>query len=66
VVAVDKGQLKPLRPNTILGTLEEGIAHRNREGRIWPALLDQFWIGRVVDDPGPSRSPKMRHGSRRT
>ena len=61
VVAVDKGQLRPLRPNTILGALEESIALRNREGRIWPAFLDQFWIGRrvdgtdanVADDPQP-------------
>src|SRR5262249_27568831 len=34
VVAVDKGQLKPLRPNAILGALEESIARRNREGRM--------------------------------
>jgi hypothetical protein len=67
VVAVDKGQLRPLRPNTILGALEESIALRHREGRIWPAFLHEFWIGRRVDDPRPSRSPKMRHdGSRRT
>ena len=67
VVAVDKGQLRPLRPNTILRALEESIAHRNREGRIWPAVLDQFWIGRLVDDPRQSRSAKMRHdGSQRT
>jgi hypothetical protein len=32
VVAVDKGQLEPLRPNTILRTLEESIARRFREG----------------------------------
>ena len=33
----------------------------SREGRIWPAFLDQFWIGRrvdgtdanVADDPQP-------------
>ena len=67
VVAVDKGQLRPLRPNAILRALEESIARRNREGRIWPAFLDQFWIGRRVDDPRSSRSPKMsRDGSRRT
>jgi hypothetical protein len=54
VVAVDKGQLKPLRPNAILGALEESIARRNREGRMWPAFLDLFWIGRRVDDPPPS------------
>src|SRR6516162_8858625 len=67
VVAVDKGPLRPLRPNTILGALEESIARRNREGRIWAAFVDQFWIGRRVDDPQPSRSPKMRHDeSRRT
>jgi hypothetical protein len=67
VVVVDTGPLRPLRPNTILGALEESIARRNREGRIWSAFLDQFWIGRLVDDPRPSRSPKMRHdGSRRT
>ena len=63
VVAVDKGSLRPLRPNTILGALEESIARRTREGRIWSAFLDQFWIGRPVDgtdanradDPRPSR-----------
>ena len=62
-VAVDKGSLRPLRPNTILGALEESIARRTREGRILPAFLDQFWIGRWVDgtdanranDPRPSR-----------
>ena len=54
VVAVDKGQLRPLRPNTILPALEESIARRNREGRMWPAFLDLFWIGRRVDDPPPS------------
>ena len=63
VVAINKGQLRPLRPNTILGVPEESIARRNREGRIWSAFLDQFWIGRRVDgtdanradDPRPSR-----------
>ena len=63
VVAVDKGPLRPLRPNAILGALEESIARRTRECRIWPAFLDQFWIGRRVDgtdanradDPWPSR-----------
>ena len=54
VIAVDKGQLKPLRPHTILGALQESIARRNREGRMWPAFLDLFWIGRRVDDPPPS------------
>ena len=54
VVAVDKRQLRPLRPNTILGALEESIARRNREGRIWPAFLDLFWVGRRVDLPPPS------------
>ena len=44
VATVDK--LRPLRPNTILESLEESIARRNREGRIWPNFLDQFWIGR--------------------
>ena len=44
VVAVDKGQLRPLRPSTILAALEESIARRNREGRMWPAFLDLFWI----------------------
>jgi hypothetical protein len=53
VVAVDKGQLRPLRPNTILGALEESIARRNREGRMWPAFLDLFGLGRRVDDPPP-------------
>ena len=54
VVAVDKGPLRPLRPNAILGPLEESIDRRNREGRMWPAFLDLFWIGRRVDDPPPS------------
>jgi hypothetical protein len=40
VVAVDKGSLRPLRPNAILVALEESIARRTREGRIWPAVLD--------------------------
>jgi len=61
-VAVDKGSLRPLRPNTILEALKKSIARRTREGRIWPAFLDQFWIGRRVgetdatraDDPQPS------------
>jgi hypothetical protein len=39
VVAVDKGQLKPLRPNTILRALEESIARRNREGNV--STLDE-------------------------
>ena len=58
VLAVDKGPVRPLRANTILGALEESIARRNREGRIWPALLDQFWIGHRVDDPRPSAHQK--------
>ena len=49
VVVVDKGALRPLRPNTILGALKESIARRTREGHIWPAFLDQFWIGRQAD-----------------
>ena len=44
VVAVDKGQLEPLRQNTILRTLEESIARRFREGHIWPRLPRQFWV----------------------
>ena len=44
VATVDK--LRPLRPNTILESLEESIARRNREGRIWPNFRDKFWIGR--------------------
>ena len=63
VGAVDKGPLRPLRPNAILGALEESIARRTRKGRIWLAFLDQFWIARRVDgtdatradDPRPSR-----------
>ena len=54
VVIVDKGQLRPLRPNTILAALEESIARCNRKGRMWPAFLDLFGIGRRVDDPPPS------------
>ena len=44
VVAGNKGQLEPLRPNTILWALEESIARRFREGHIWPSLPRQFWI----------------------
>ena len=51
VVVVDKARLRPLRPNTIPRALEESIARRNREGRMWPAFLD-LW--RRVDDPPPS------------
>jgi|SRR6516162_3555581 len=49
VIAVDRGQLGPLRPNTILEALEESIARRNREGHIWPTFLQQFWIRRHGD-----------------
>ena len=35
-VAVDKGSLRPLRPNTILGALEESIARRTRDGSMGP------------------------------
>ena len=48
VVAVDKGQEEPLRPNTILRALEESIARRYYEGHVWSAFLDQFWIRRRV------------------
>ena len=41
VVAVDKGQLEPLRPNMILRALEESIPRRFRD---WPSLPRQFWI----------------------
>jgi len=44
VTAVDKGQLGPLRPNTILEALEESIARRNREGDIWPTFLHSFGL----------------------
>jgi hypothetical protein len=44
LVAVDKGQVEPLRPNMVLQALEEKIARRYREGHIWPAFLDQFWV----------------------
>ena len=43
LVAVDKGQVEPLRLNTILQALEESIARRLRERHIWSAFLDQFW-----------------------
>jgi hypothetical protein len=49
VIAVDKGQFGPLRPNMILEALEESIAPRNREGHIWPTFLHQFWTRRRVD-----------------
>jgi hypothetical protein len=48
VVAVDKGQEEPLRPNTILWALEESIARRYHEGHIWPTFLAHFWIKRRV------------------
>jgi hypothetical protein len=64
-VAVDKGSLRSLRPNTILGALEESIARRTREGRIWPAFLDQFWIERRVDGTDANRTDEPRP-SRRT
>jgi hypothetical protein len=60
VVAVDKGSLRPLRPNTILGALEESIARRTREGRIWSAFLEQFWIGRRVDGTDANRAESRR------
>ena len=60
MVAVDKGSLRPLRPNTILGALEESIARRTREGRIWRAFLDQFWIGRRVDGADANRADNPR------
>ena len=44
LVAVDKGQVEPLRLNTILQALEESIARRHREGHVWSAFLDQFWV----------------------
>ena len=44
VVAVDKRQVEPLRPNMILQALEESIARRYHEGHIWPAFLGQFWV----------------------
>jgi hypothetical protein len=44
LVAVDKGQVEPLRPNIILQALEESIARRYHEGHIWPAFLGQLWV----------------------
>jgi hypothetical protein len=66
VVAVDKGPVRPLRPNA-LGALEESIARRNREGRMWPAFLDLFLDWAPGRRSAAKRSPKMRHddGSRR-
>jgi hypothetical protein len=43
VVAVDKGPAEPLRPNTLLRSLEESIARCYREGQIWPASTG-FWV----------------------
>jgi hypothetical protein len=43
-VAVDKGQVEPLRPNMILHALEQSIARRYHEGHISPAFLGQFWV----------------------
>jgi hypothetical protein len=51
VVAVDKGQVEPLRPNIILQALEESIARRYHEGHIWPAFLGQFWVKPANDPP---------------
>ena len=44
-VAVDKGSLRPLRPNTILGALEESIARRTRERRIGQLSSTSFGLG---------------------
>ena len=48
VVAVDKGQLEPLRPNTILQALEESIARRFREGG--QTLLGSFGLNRAASE----------------
>jgi hypothetical protein len=63
--AVDKGQLEPLHPNMILRALEESIARRFREGRIWPSLPRQFWIKTGVGGQQPSYSREMRRGGSR-
>ena len=47
LVAVDKGQVEPLRLNTILQALEESIARRYREGHVWSAFLDSFGLNRA-------------------
>jgi hypothetical protein len=44
VVAADKDQVEPLRPNTILRMLEERIARRYRERHIWPRFPRQYWV----------------------
>jgi hypothetical protein len=41
---VDKCQLEPLRPNTILRMLEERVARRYRERHVWPRLPRQYWV----------------------
>ena len=56
VIAVDKGSLRPLRPNTILGALEESIARRTREGRILVGLP------RAVLDWAPGRWDRCKPG----
>src|SRR5262249_6144914 len=65
VVAVDRGPVETLAPEQ--DSRGARRKHRSSQCCIWPAFLDQLWIGRLGDDPRPSRSPKMRHdGSRRT
>jgi hypothetical protein len=41
---IDKCQLEPLRPNTILRMLEERVARRYRERHVWPRLPRQYWV----------------------
>jgi len=44
LVTVDKGQAERLQLNTLLQALKESIARRYREGHVWSAFLDQFWV----------------------
>jgi len=46
VVAVDKGTLRSLRPNTILGGAQR---KQSSHSRYLAGFLDQFWIGRQVE-----------------
>ena len=48
VVAVDKGALRSLRPNTILGGAQRKQSSHSRRSYL-AGFLDQFWIGRQVE-----------------
>jgi len=56
VLAVDKGPVRPLRPNTILGALEESTLVAI--AKVVFGRPSSFWIGHRVDDPRPSAHQK--------